>query len=223
MTGRVTSWPTSSRLSPTAAPFSATSVAAWEHGSSSLSEDNDLPELEAAKKRAFQLLEGPLRTSGQQDVRLIVAGLARSPLLPPPACLDGLLRSLSALSSQRCLLAGPLLQLRPVRHRMVIPHPLHNLSGYELQVVHPVAGGTKHHEVLEIVVLPIPVDMSDIQDRRDGKAAVGAHGLVVSKSEFPTIHTLSRVTAVSSRLYPRNELGAEGVARKAGVSYMNSR
>lgn len=115
---------------------------------------------------------------------------------------DGLAgrRSPNLLAKPPCgggFLASVLHPFGPVNFLLPVPEYDEYVRRDEINVVHLVTRRTQDHQVLDSVVGAIPVDMRNLQNLWNTKTTIGADGWIVSKGEFPTIHTLRHCHAFS--------------------------
>src|SRR5690554_1806845 len=78
---------------------------------------------------------------------------------------------LPQFSGCRCLLARILHALGPIYRLLSVPNFKKQLGGNKVNVMHLVAGWTENHQVLNLVIRPVAVDVRDFKNLRNTKAA----------------------------------------------------
>lgn len=111
---------------------------------------------------------------------------------PSLSCLDSFSRRFSALPGEGSLLSRILHTLRPIDGLLPIAHLNDHVGRNEVDIVHLVAVGAQNHQVLDLVVLSIPIDVCDLKHFRYPKSAACADGRVVPEGYLPVVDSSSR-------------------------------
>jgi hypothetical protein len=106
----------------------------------------------------------------------------RAPLAP--------FRGLASLATERCLRASVFHPLCPSHDLRTITHGANGLRGNEIKVEHLVTGGTENHEVSDVIVRALAVNVADLQHVANAEAAMRAHRGIMLECELAIINVV---------------------------------